>query len=78
MGPVERWVIHGHTEGKMIALISWLARYPAWLERMIGVRRDAAWGLSVAALAVWLQWLLILLQIYCRPCIRTMFESLSL
>ena len=62
----------------MIAFISWLARYPAWLERMIGVRRDAAWGLTVAALAVLLQWLLILLQLYCRPCIRAMFESLSL
>lgn len=78
MGPVERMVIHGHTDSKMNVIISWLARYPAWVERKIGLRRDAAWALTVAAVAVSLQWLLILLQLYCRPCIRTMFESLSL
>ena len=56
-----------------------LSRLPATrLDDWIGVSRG--WGLTllVAGLCVAGQWLLILLQIVCRPCIRTMFETLSL
>ena len=48
------------------------------LDSLLGV--GPGWGLTltIASLCVAGQWLLILLQIVCRPCIRTMFESLSL
>ena len=56
-----------------------LPRLPATrLDDWIGV--GGGWGLTllIAGLCVAGQWLLILLQIFCRPCIRTMFETLSL
>ena len=62
----------------MKQLISWLRHYPDWMDRKIGLKRNMVWPLTGLAFAVFLQWLSLLLQIFCRPCIRTMFEFLSL
>ena len=42
-----------------------------WLDSKLGVTTGAGLPISGLALAVLLQWLLLLLQIFCRPCLRT-------
>ena len=48
------------------------------LDSKLGVTPGVGLALVIAATCVAGQWTLILLQTFCRPCIRTMFESLSL
>jgi hypothetical protein len=62
----------------MKAILIALRRYPDWMERRWSFHRHMVWPLTGLAFAVLLQWLSLLLQIFCQPCIRTMFEALSL
>jgi hypothetical protein len=45
-----------------------------WLDEKLGVTTVTGFPIAALALAVLLQWLLILLQLFCRPCLRTIFE----
>lgn len=49
-----------------------------WLDSKLGV--GPGWGLTllIATVCVVLQWVLFLLQMFCMPCIQTMFEALNL
>ena len=48
-----------------------------WLDRNLGVTTESELPIVILAFVVSLQWLLILLQLFCRPRIRTMFDWLS-
>ena len=68
------WILCGRKgEPPTKRLLEW-----GWLDSKFGL--GPGWGLTllISGSAVLGQWILILLQIFCRPCIRTMFETLNL
>ena len=83
-GEVRSMELLGVAFPERVNMTTLLFRWPrnrlgrSWLDRKIDVPPRAGLPVAMMAVAVFFQWAMILFQIFCPPCMRTMFEFLSL
>ena len=63
---------------QLASVISWPLTLGPRFESRLGLTTGMGWPILALAAAVSVQWILLLSQLFCRPCMRTIFDLLSL